>query len=146
MEENNMQNPIYQKDQFQTIDPSQENGERGRWHWDRGDSWQTFGNRISFLYRCGYGCGCGSMLTCVLSYSSLELIDTFIHFFYVQNITKHTHLLTCTCKQAKKRRRKESCFQERGSTEAEGRTWGLELCFSAVSTFSWYYAFINYNT
>ena len=42
--------------------------------------------------------GCRYMLICVLSYSSLELIDTFIHFFYVQNITKHTHLLIHTCK------------------------------------------------
>lgn len=35
--------------------------------------------------------GCGYMLICVLSYSSLELTNTFIHFFYVQNITTHIY-------------------------------------------------------
>lgn len=77
--------------------------ERGRWYWGRGDLWETFGNRISFLYWMwvhAYLC------------SILFLSGTYKYFYTFLLCTEHynTHLLTCTCKQAKKKRRKESCW------------------------------------
>ena len=65
--------------------------ERGRWYWGRGDLWETFSNRISFLYWMWVHAYLCSVLFLSGTY-------TFIHFFYVQNITKHTHLLIHTCK------------------------------------------------
>ena len=49
--------------------------------------------------------GCGYMLICVLSYSSLALTNTFIHFFYVQNITTHIYSHAHVSKLKKKKKR-----------------------------------------
>ena len=82
--------------------------ERERWIiLGEGACGETFGN--------GYNLFNGYTLICSLCLIILWTLWIHLHnSFYVENITKNTHLFTCICKQIKKKEKGhiELCFRE----------------------------------